>query len=127
MNDPAPPCYPPPFYSLLSTLYFPLSTLLDPLMKIIRYADPAGKIQYAERRNEGATNRDLEIEGDLFGSYRVTDRPAKVSKLLAPVEPRAFLCIGLNYRKHAEEGKSPIPKWPVLFMKSPGAVQNPGD
>jgi 2-keto-4-pentenoate hydratase/2-oxohepta-3-ene-1,7-dioic acid hydratase in catechol pathway len=96
-------------------------------MKIIRYADSAGKVRFAERRIEGTTTRDFEIEGELFGSYRVTDRRAHVSKLLAPVEPRAFLCIGLNYRKHAEEGKSPIPQWPVLFMKSPGAVQNPGD
>ena len=48
-------------------------------------------------------------------------------KLLAPVVPTAILCIGLNYRRHAAEGNAPIPKWPVLFMKSPGAVQNPGD
>jgi 2-keto-4-pentenoate hydratase/2-oxohepta-3-ene-1,7-dioic acid hydratase in catechol pathway len=47
--------------------------------------------------------------------------------LLAPVQPTAILCIGLNYRKHAEEGKAKIPQYPVLFVKSPGAVQNPGD
>ena len=47
--------------------------------------------------------------------------------MLAPVVPTAILCIGLNYRRHAAEGNAPIPKWPVLFMKSPAAVQNPGD
>lgn len=47
-------------------------------------------------------------------------------RLLAPVEPRAILCIGLNYRKHAEETKAALPEFPVLFMKSPGAVQHPG-
>ena len=46
--------------------------------------------------------------------------------ILAPVEPRAIFCIGLNYRKHAEETKAALPEFPVLFMKSPGAVQNPG-
>jgi 2-keto-4-pentenoate hydratase/2-oxohepta-3-ene-1,7-dioic acid hydratase in catechol pathway len=40
-------------------------------------------------------------------------------KLLAPVTPLAFFCIGLNYRRHAEEGKAPIPQFPVLFMKTP--------
>jgi len=46
--------------------------------------------------------------------------------LLAPIEPRAVFCIGLNYRKHAEETKAAIPEFPVLFMKSPGTVQRPG-
>jgi len=50
-----------------------------------------------------------------------------VQKLLAPVAPVALFCIGLNYRRHAEEGKAPIPAYPVLFMKNPAAVQNPGD
>jgi 2-keto-4-pentenoate hydratase/2-oxohepta-3-ene-1,7-dioic acid hydratase in catechol pathway len=93
-------------------------------MRIIRYADPAGAVKFASQQPDGSA---LEIEGDIYGKYSATSRKANVAKLLAPVEPRALLCIGLNYRKHAEEGKSPIPQWPVLFMKSPGAVQNPGD
>jgi 2-keto-4-pentenoate hydratase/2-oxohepta-3-ene-1,7-dioic acid hydratase in catechol pathway len=93
-------------------------------MKVIRYADPQGAIHFADQAEDGIAR---EIEGDIYGNCRVTQRPAKIAKLLAPIEPRAILCIGLNYRKHAEEGKSPIPKHPVLFMKSPGAVQNPGD
>jgi 2-keto-4-pentenoate hydratase/2-oxohepta-3-ene-1,7-dioic acid hydratase in catechol pathway len=31
--------------------------------------------------------------------------------------PEKIVCIGLNYRKHAEEIGSPIPKQPVLFSK----------
>ena len=38
---------------------------------------------------------------------------------------RALLCIGLNYRRHAAETGAAIPQRPVLFMKSPGAVQDP--
>jgi 2-keto-4-pentenoate hydratase/2-oxohepta-3-ene-1,7-dioic acid hydratase in catechol pathway len=49
-----------------------------------------------------------------------------VAILLAPVAPVAILCIGLNYRAHAEETGAPIPKYPVLFMKNPAAVQRPG-
>jgi 2-keto-4-pentenoate hydratase/2-oxohepta-3-ene-1,7-dioic acid hydratase in catechol pathway len=63
----------------------------------------------------------------LFGSYTVTAEVVKPGKLLAPIQPAAIFCIGLNYRKHAEESNAPIPQQPVLFMKSPGAVQNPGD
>lgn len=93
-------------------------------MKIIRYQDPQGTIRFASQQPDGSA---VEIEGDIFGKHQATSRPAQVAKLLAPLQPTAILCIGLNYRKHAEEGKAKIPEWPVLFMKSPGAVQNPGD
>jgi 2-keto-4-pentenoate hydratase/2-oxohepta-3-ene-1,7-dioic acid hydratase in catechol pathway len=93
-------------------------------MRIIRYQDPHGAIRYATQPAEGPARQ---IVGDPFGACEVTTEPASVSKLLAPVAPVAFFCIGLNYRRHAEEGKAAIPQFPVLFMKSPAAVQNPGD
>jgi 2-keto-4-pentenoate hydratase/2-oxohepta-3-ene-1,7-dioic acid hydratase in catechol pathway len=93
-------------------------------MKIIRYSDSSGQIQHAAQQADGSA---LVIDGDLFGDYRVTDRKADMAKLLAPVDPRAILCIGLNYKFHAEESGMAIPENPVLFMKSPGAVQNPDD
>lgn len=93
-------------------------------MKIIRYSDASGQIHHAAQQADGSA---LVIEGCIFGSPRVTDRKADVAKLLAPVDPRAILCIGLNYKFHAEESGMAIPQHPVLFMKSPGAVQNPGD
>ena len=93
-------------------------------MRIIRYQDPQGAVRYAAQQPDGSARQ---IVGDIFGAYEVTKEPARVEKLLAPVAPVAFFCIGLNYRRHAEEGKAPIPQFPVLFMKSPAAVQNPGD
>jgi len=93
-------------------------------MKIIRYQDTKGNISYAAQQPDGSA---LRIHGDIFGEHRVTDEPADVTKLLAPVAPVAFLCIGLNYRQHAAETNAKIPEFPVLFMKSPGAVQHPGD
>ena len=68
-------------------------------MRIIRYADPAGQIRYASQQADGSA---LEIEGDIFAQHSVSGRKASVAKLLAPVQPAAFLCIGLNYRRHAE-------------------------
>jgi 2-keto-4-pentenoate hydratase/2-oxohepta-3-ene-1,7-dioic acid hydratase in catechol pathway len=93
-------------------------------MRIIRYEDAKGEVGYAAQQKEGFA---LRIEGDVFGEYRVTKERADVKKLLAPVAPVAFLCIGLNYRQHAAETNATIPKFPVLFMKSPGAVQHPGE
>jgi 2-keto-4-pentenoate hydratase/2-oxohepta-3-ene-1,7-dioic acid hydratase in catechol pathway len=93
-------------------------------MKIIRYRDPEGRIKFGAQKADGTS---VEIEGDIYGKYSPTNKPAQIAKLLAPIEPKGFLCIGLNYRRHAEEGGAPIPKWPVLFMKTDSAVQNPGD
>lgn len=36
--------------------------------------------------------------------------------------PSKFICIGLNYRKHAEETNSPIPEFPIVFNKFPNAL-----
>lgn len=39
-------------------------------------------------------------------------------KLLAPIpDPQKVICVGLNYRDHAEESGAPIPREPVLFSK----------
>ena len=93
-------------------------------MRIIRYQDGQGQVHYGARQPDGSAVR---IDGDIYGQHRVTDQRADVRKLLAPIVPVTIMCIGLNYRRHAAEGNAPIPKWPVLFMKSVGAVQNPGD
>src|SRR3954462_12615078 len=93
-------------------------------MRIIRYADIQGTIRFASQQSDGSA---LEIDADIYGKFSVSTRQADVKKLLAPIQPTAFLCIGLNYKRHAEEGKNPIPQFPVLFMKNPAAVQNPGD
>lgn len=93
-------------------------------MKIIRYSDSQGNIAHAAQQADGSA---LVIEGDIFGEHRVTERKAEVAKLLAPVQPFAIVCIGLNYKKHAEETKAELPKHPVVFMKLPNVVQHPGE
>ena len=93
-------------------------------MKIIRYLTTAGRPDYGLLHSDGRTTR---LTGDLYGQLTDTGEPAAVAKLLAPIEPRDIICIGLNYRKHAAEGNQPIPEWPVVFMKNSGALQHPGD
>ena len=92
-------------------------------MKIIRFLS-AGREHLGRLHDDGTTTL---LEGDLFGPLRDTGTPATVDKLLAPLEPRDILCIGLNYKKHAAESGAEPPAHPVLFLKNSGAVQNPGD
>jgi 2,4-diketo-3-deoxy-L-fuconate hydrolase len=41
--------------------------------------------------------------------------------------PSKILCIGLNYAVHAKETNAPVPKEPILFMKSTTAIIGPND
>lgn len=46
----------------------------------------------------------------------------------APItRPGKIVCIGLNYRDHAEESGSKLPAEPVVFMKAPSAWSGPFD
>lgn len=46
--------------------------------------------------------------------------------LLAPVTPRSIVCVGRNYRSHAEELGNAVPGKPILFLKPPSSVVGPG-
>ena len=93
-------------------------------MRIVRYVDKQDRTGYGCRHADGRITR---IDGGLYEHFQDTGELVAIKKLLAPILPVAILCIGLNYRRHAEEGKSPIPAHPVLFMKMPSTVQNPDD
>ncbi len=48
--------------------------------------------------------------------------------IAAPLaRPGKIVCIGLNYRKHAEETGAPLPEQPVIFMKSADCLVGPFD
>ncbi len=91
-------------------------------MKIVRYLDGAGRAHHGAQ--EGGRVRP--IEGDIFGDHTITEKTADVARLLAPIEPKGFFCIGLNYRRHAQETGAKIPDYPILFMKGVNAAQDPG-
>jgi 2-keto-4-pentenoate hydratase/2-oxohepta-3-ene-1,7-dioic acid hydratase in catechol pathway len=51
---------------------------------------------------------------------------ASGAKLLAPIpDPPKVICIGLNYRDHAEESGAAIPRDPVVFCKFQTAIVGP--
>lgn len=54
--------------------------------------------------------------------------PLASVKLLAPIpKPRKLICVGLNYRDHAEETGSEIPAVATIFNKFATSVIGPGD
>jgi 2-keto-4-pentenoate hydratase/2-oxohepta-3-ene-1,7-dioic acid hydratase in catechol pathway len=92
-------------------------------MRIIRFRS-GGKEYWGVPVDEKSAKR---VQGELFTSFQVTDEVLRVEKLLAPLVPADILCIGLNYRAHAAESGSQIPKNPMLFIKASGTLNNPGD
>lgn len=93
-------------------------------MKIIRFEDRQGNTGYAAQHENGEADV---IEGSIFGTYRVTGDKADVHHLLAPVVPSTIWCIGLNYRRHAEESGMAVPTAPVVFAKGLNTIQDPGE
>ncbi|WP_080804607.1 fumarylacetoacetate hydrolase family protein [Desulfamplus magnetovallimortis] len=91
-------------------------------MKIIRFLDDNNNVcTGCDYHGDSATL----IAPDFFAKHEVLEQKATVKELLPPFNPVAILCIGLNYRMHAEETGMPIPENPVLFMKNPAAVTGP--
>lgn len=91
-------------------------------MRIIRYQSAAGRISHAAEVDPGIA---FDLDGDIYSSPRISSRRASIRRLLAPIEPTQILCVGLNYRRHAQETGASIPQHPVLFAKGINSVQHP--
>ena len=48
-------------------------------------------------------------------------------KFLPPTKPSKLICIGVNYKDHAEEFGKEIPEEPIIFLKPESAVIGDGD
>jgi 2-keto-4-pentenoate hydratase/2-oxohepta-3-ene-1,7-dioic acid hydratase in catechol pathway len=94
-------------------------------MRIVRY----------QQQNEAAKYGWLledkigEIEGDPFGAYRRAEAKTSLAdvKLLAPSKPSKIVCVGRNYVEHAKELGNEVPKIPLIFLKPPSSIINPGE
>lgn len=71
------------------------------------------------------------LDGDpMFAGFDTTGERVPLSEvtLLAPVIPRSkIVCVGRNYRAHAEELGNEVPAEPMLFLKPNTSVIGPGD
>lgn len=88
-------------------------------MKIYRFADSQGFIRLGTDLSEGAAMEVIET-GDR--EYAPTGKHLSIHAFLPPVNPAAIICIGLNYREHAEETGLELPRYPVMFMKNPASA-----
>jgi len=72
---------------------------------------------------DGETVR--ELRGDLFGDHKETGARHRLAdvKLLHPCEPPKILAVGLNYKSHLGERKSP--EHPEIFYKPVTSLQHP--
>jgi 2-keto-4-pentenoate hydratase/2-oxohepta-3-ene-1,7-dioic acid hydratase in catechol pathway len=66
-----------------------------------------------------------ELRGDLFGDRKETGTKHRLAdvKLLHPCEPPKILAVGLNYKSHLGDRKSP--EHPEIFYKPITALQHP--
>jgi 2-keto-4-pentenoate hydratase/2-oxohepta-3-ene-1,7-dioic acid hydratase in catechol pathway len=94
-------------------------------MRIVRYQIK----KEAPRYGWVLENKVGAIEGDIYGEYRRLEAEVPLAdvKLFAPVQPSKILCIGRNYVEHAKEHNVEVPKVPLIFMKPPSSIINPGE
>jgi 2-keto-4-pentenoate hydratase/2-oxohepta-3-ene-1,7-dioic acid hydratase in catechol pathway len=95
--------------------------------RIYRVSDGGQPFHAVER--DGAF-RHVNFEGGHFGAqYTLGDGVAgglPAVRVLAPVRPSKMVCVGQNYLDHIAELGRPVPTEPVLFLKPPTTVLDPG-
>ncbi|MFJ8624967.1 fumarylacetoacetate hydrolase family protein [Kitasatospora sp. NPDC093550] len=112
-------------------------------MKLLRIGDPGSEIP-AVLAEDGRVFALSELTGDIDGEFLASGGIDRVRAALAegslpavdtaglrvgaPVaRPGKVVCIGLNYRDHAEETGAAVPERPVVFLKDPSTVVGPYD
>jgi len=48
------------------------------------------------------------------------------ASIVAPVQPSKIVCVGRNYREHASELGHEVPTEPLIFLKPPSSLLDPG-
>ncbi|MBT2896797.1 fumarylacetoacetate hydrolase family protein [Streptomyces sp. McG3] len=112
-------------------------------MKLMRLGAP-GAERPAVLTDDGRTCDLTGLTGDIDGPFLAANGVERARAALmagelpaldatglrvgAPVaRPGKVVCVGLNYRDHAEETGAAVPPRPVVFMKDPGTVVGPHD
>ncbi len=95
-------------------------------MKIIHFITEKNEQHYGAYHAE-EPGRARVIEGDILGSFCLTERSAAIKKILPPVNPPNILALGFSYGKHAGETESRAPESPVLFIKGTNSLLAPGE
>src|ERR1700756_3009108 len=110
-------------------------------MKLLRYGPP-GAEKPALLAKDGTIRCLASVVRDIDG-YALSDPALKMIASIDPntlpkVDPNVrlgscvarpvnYVCIGLNYADHAAEAGMPLPKEPIIFLKSPSCIVGPDD
>ena len=112
-------------------------------MSFARLGDPGSEIPVLQ--SGGASYNLRALTADIDGAFLADSGLARARaefeagtlpiledadalRIGAPVaRPNKIVCIGLNYRDHAEETHADIPAEPVVFMKDPSTLVGPND
>jgi 2-keto-4-pentenoate hydratase/2-oxohepta-3-ene-1,7-dioic acid hydratase in catechol pathway len=94
-------------------------------MKLVRYAIE-GKAAYGVLEAGGVIQP---LAGSPFEALEAgsASHPIEQVRLLAPVDAPRIIGVGLNYVSHIHESKQTAPSIPMLFMKHPSSVIDPGE
>jgi 2-keto-4-pentenoate hydratase/2-oxohepta-3-ene-1,7-dioic acid hydratase in catechol pathway len=87
-------------------------------------AAPELDAPWTELLGRGSACLDRAAEIAASGGHRL---PLDSVRLAAPVRPRKFFAIGLNYADHVAESGQAIPEHLVVFAKAPTCVTGPYD
>ncbi|MBC7117888.1 fumarylacetoacetate hydrolase family protein [Methanothermobacter tenebrarum] len=93
-------------------------------MKFLRF-------QYNNKTRYGfiEDNRIIEVSAeDYLNDNHKGLRKCPVNvKILPPVNPSKIICVGLNYKDHADELGMEIPEEPIIFLKPPSSIIGDGE
>jgi len=89
----------------------------EPRMRIVRFGRGSWGVV------EGEIVRVTRGPAGPFTGKRI---PLAEVRLLPPAKPTKIVCVGRNYRKHAQEMGEEVPSEPGLFLKAPNALAAPG-
>ena len=94
-------------------------------MKIVRFKDTNGKIEYGWIQHEKVGV----IQGDPFGEFRRFEANHLLSEvsLLIPCAPSKIIALSNNYTEHASEMNAEVPTYPQIFLKPPSALITNGE
>lgn len=112
-------------------------------MKLARLGNVGAEIPVVQHDGDAFDLRQItqRIDGEFFSGGGVARTAAALAagalpklatvrdlRVGAPIElPTKIVCIGLNYRDHAEETGADEPVEPVVFMKDPATIVGPFD
>jgi 2-keto-4-pentenoate hydratase/2-oxohepta-3-ene-1,7-dioic acid hydratase in catechol pathway len=110
-------------------------------MKLLRYGAPGAEkpgLLDNEGRIRSLDDFVQEIDGETLSPIKLAELAKIDPETLSIVHgehrigpcvarPLNFICIGLNYADHAAESGLPLPKEPIIFIKSLSAYCGPND